>query len=206
PDRLDAWTSPPFEPALRDGRLWGRGVSDNKGPMLIPLKVAEAFMEAAGRLPLNVKYLIEGEEEVGSRHLEPLLRQQRERLAADFVLSADGARWRTDLPTINVACRGIVVLEARVRTAARDLHSGRYGGTVANALHVMAALVASLHDGEGRVAVTGFYDGVAEPAAAERAALAAIPFDDAGYLEQTGASALVGEAGWTTLERNWLRP
>src|SRR6185312_7381467 len=86
PDRLDAWNSPPFEPALRDGRLWGRGVSDNKGPMLIPLKVAEAFMETAGRLPLNVRFLIEGEEEVGSRHLEPLLRQQRERLAADFVL------------------------------------------------------------------------------------------------------------------------
>ncbi len=206
PDPVAAWTSPPFEPVLRDERLYGRGTSDNKGPMLIPLKVAEAFMQTAGRLPLNVKFIIEGEEEVGSRHLDATLQKHRARLAADFVLSADGARWRTDLPAINLASRGIVIVEATVATAAKDLHSGRYGGTIANPLHLMARLVASLHDEDGRVAVASFYDGVRAPSGEERKALAAVPFDEDSYLALTGASALVGEKGWTTLERNWLRP
>ncbi|MBV9524142.1 MAG: dipeptidase [Alphaproteobacteria bacterium] len=206
PDPIAAWTSPPFEPVRRGERLYGRGVSDNKGPMLIPLKVAEAFMQSSGRLPLNVKFIIEGEEEVGSKHLEASLHEHRAMLAADFVLSADGARWRADLPAVNLASRGILVLEASLKTAATDLHSGRFGGTIANPLHLMARLVASLHDADGRVAVTGFYDGVRAPTRAEREAVAAVPFDEDAYLAATGASALVGEAGWTTLERNWLRP
>ncbi|MBV8650167.1 MAG: dipeptidase [Alphaproteobacteria bacterium] len=206
PDPVSAWLSPPFEPTLRDGRLYGRGTTDNKGPMLIPIKVAEAFMRTSGRLPVNVKFIIEGEEEVGSAHLGAALTAERERLAADFVLSADGARWRADLPAVNVASRGIAVLEASLKTAAKDLHSGRYGGTIANPLHLMARLVASLHDAEGRVAVAGFYDGVREPSPAERAAIAAVPFDEAAYLALTGAGALVGEQGYTTLERQWIRP
>jgi acetylornithine deacetylase/succinyl-diaminopimelate desuccinylase-like protein len=206
PDPVSAWTTPPFEPTLRDGRLYGRGTTDNKGPMLIPIKVAEAFMRTAGRLPVNVKFIIEGEEEIGSRTLGETLARERVRLTADFVLSADGARWRVDLPAVNVASRGIAVLEASVTTAAKDLHSGRYGGTVANPLHLLARLVASLHDSEGRVAVAGFYDGVREPSAAERAAIAAVPFDEAAYIALTGASVLVGERGYTTLERQWVRP
>jgi acetylornithine deacetylase/succinyl-diaminopimelate desuccinylase-like protein len=206
PDPVAAWTSPPFEPTLRQDRLYGRGTSDNKGPMLIPIKVAEAFMRAQGRLPVNVKFIIEGEEEIGSRHLGETIERERQRLAADFVHSADGARWRVDLPAVNVASRGIIVLEASVTTAAKDLHSGRYGGTVANPLHLMARLVASLHDESGRIAVAGFYDGVKEPTNAERDAIASIPFDEPAYLELTGASALVGERGYSTLERQWIRP
>jgi acetylornithine deacetylase/succinyl-diaminopimelate desuccinylase-like protein len=206
PDPVSAWASPPFEPTLRDGRLYGRGTSDNKGPMLIPIKVAEAFIEAQGRLPVNVKFLIEGEEEIGSKHLGATIERERRRLAADFVHSADGARWRVDLPAVNVASRGITVLEASVATAAKDLHSGRYGGTVANPLHLMARLVASLHDDNGRVAVEGFYDGVKEPTNAERDAIAAVPFDEAAYLGLTGAAALLGERGYSTLERQWIRP
>lgn len=206
PDPVSAWTTPPFEPTLRDGRLYGRGTTDNKGPMLIPIKVAEAFMRTQGRLPINVKFIIEGEEEVGSRYLGECLTAERERLAADFVLSADGARWRADLPAVNVASRGIIVLEASLTTARKDLHSGRYGGTIANPLHLMARLVASLHDADGRVSVPGFYDGVREPTGAERQAIAAVPFDEKAYLALTGASALVGERGYTTLERQWIRP
>jgi acetylornithine deacetylase/succinyl-diaminopimelate desuccinylase-like protein len=203
---LEAWTSPPFEPVVRDGRLIARGGSDNKGPHFIPIKVAEAFLATAGRLPINLKLLIEGEEEVGSCHLEPLVQARRADLAADFVLAADGARWCIDLPAVNVASRGVVALEASVVTADRDLHSGRYGGTVANAAHAMARLIASLHDAHGRVAVTGFYDDVKPPDPAERAAMAGIPFDEAGYFRDIGATAPVGEAGFTTLERQWLRP
>lgn len=203
---LDAWTSPPFEPVVRDDRLIARGGSDNKGPHFIPIKVAEAFLATMGRLPINLKLLIEGEEEVGSRHLEPLVQARHDDLAADFVLAADGARWRVDLPSVNVASRGVIALEASVTTADRDLHSGRYGGTVANATHVMARLIASLHDAQGRVAVADFYDDVKPPDQAERAAMASIPFDEAGYLRDIGATAPVGEAGFTTLERQWLRP
>ncbi len=206
PDPLDAWQSPPFAPEIRDGRLYARGVSDDKGPMLIPLKVAEAFLATAGRLPVNVKFLFEGEEEIGSPSLEPFIAAHTELLAADYALSADGAMWRVDLPSITVASRGMAGLEFTVTGAAKDLHSGRHGGAVANALHAVAELVASLHHADGRVAVAGFYADVVDLTAAERADLAALPFDDTGYLAQTGASATFGEAGYTTLERMWARP
>ena len=206
PDPLEDWTSPPFEPEVRDGRLYGRGVSDDKGPMLIPLNVAEALLRTNGRLPVNIKFVIEGEEEMGSAHLAAGVREHRERLEADVVLSADGAQWRPDLVTVNVASRGIVTLEVRLSTAGKDLHSGRYGGTVANAAHALARLVASLHDAEGRIAVAGFYDDVRPPTNAEREAMAAIPFDEAAYFDAIGAESGIGEPGYTTLERQWLRP
>jgi acetylornithine deacetylase/succinyl-diaminopimelate desuccinylase-like protein len=205
-DPLDRWESPPFVPTLREGRLHARGVSDDKGPMLIPIKVAEAFFAEAGGLPLNVKFLIEGEEEIGSRHLEAFVAEHRELLAADVVISADGAMWRIDEPSLNVANRGLAGLEFTVRGAAKDLHSGRHGGSVANPLHAMAQLVASLHQPDGRVAVAGFYDRVRELSVAERADIAALPFDERTYLAQVGAPAAFGEPGHTTLERQWTRP
>ena len=205
-DPLEEWTSPPFEPAVRDDRLYGRGVSDDKGPMLIPLNVAEAFLQTGGRLPVNLKFVIEGEEEMGSAHLAAAARRYRERLAADVVLSADGAQWRPDLVTVNVACRGVVTLDVSLTTAGKDLHSGRYGGTVANAAHALSRLVASLHDDAGRIAVAGFYDDVRPPTDAEREAMAAIPFDETAYLAAIDAEAGIGEPGYTTLERQWLRP
>jgi acetylornithine deacetylase/succinyl-diaminopimelate desuccinylase-like protein len=206
PDPVDAWTSPPFEPTLRDGRIYCRGVSDDKAPMFIPVKVAEAFLKSEGRLPVNLRFLLEGEEEVGSRNLGRIAEANKAKLAADFILSADGAMWRPDLPSVNVACRGNVVCEVKLTTAAKDLHSGRYGGTVANPLHLMARLVAGLHDAEGMVAIEGFYDEVRELPPEERAAIAAIPFDEDAYRTRIGATALLGETGYSTLERNWTRP
>ncbi len=205
-DPIERWLSPPFEPTLRDGRLYGRGVSDDKGPLLIPIAVAEAFFAEHGRLPLNVKFLLEGEEEVGSRHLEGVLREHGARFAADVVVSADGAMWRIDEPSITVACRGLCELEVTVRGPAKDLHSGRHGGSVVNPLHALARLIASLHDAGDRVAVAGFYDAVRELSPAERAEIAALPFDEAAYLRQVGAAAASGERGYSTLERQWTRP
>lgn len=205
-DPIELWQSPPFTPTLRDGRLHARGVSDDKGPMLIPIKVAEAFFSVQGRLPLNVKFMIEGEEEIGSRHLEAFVQEHRALLAADVVISADGAMWRIDEPSLNVSNRGLAGLELTLRGAAKDLHSGRHGGSVANSLHAMARLIASLHDANGRVAVAGFYDRVRELSASERADIAALPFDERAYLAQVGADATFGEAGYTTLERQWTRP
>jgi acetylornithine deacetylase/succinyl-diaminopimelate desuccinylase-like protein len=205
-DPVDKWHSPPFHPTLREGRLYARGVSDDKGPLLIPIKVAEAFFAKRGRLPLNVKFLIEGEEEIGSRHLEAFIGEHRDMLAADFVLSADGAMWRSDEPSLTISNRGLAGLEITLTGAAKDLHSGRHGGSVANPLHAMARLIASLHRPDGRVAVAGFYDTVRELSQPERAEIAQLPFDERAYLAQVGAPLAVGEPGYSTLERQWTRP
>jgi acetylornithine deacetylase/succinyl-diaminopimelate desuccinylase-like protein len=206
PDPESAWASPPFSPEIREGRLYARGASDDKGPMLIPIAVAEAFLAVDGRLPVNLVFLFEGEEEVSSAHLEALVAAYRERFAADFALSADGAQWRADLPSVTVASRGICALEVTVAGAGKDLHSGRHGGAVANPIAVLARLVASLHAPDGSVAVPGFYDEV-EPVPAEALdAIAAIPFDEAAYLASIGAKPGGGETGYTLLQRNWVRP
>lgn len=206
PDPLEKWTSPPFEPTLRDGRLYARGVSDDKGPMLIPIKVAEAFFAITSRLPINVKFMFDGEEEIGSPSLDAFIRDHKELLAADFVISADGAMWRIDEPSLNVSSRGLAGLEITLTGPSKDLHSGRHGGSIANPLHAAASLIASLHDADGRVAVAGFYDNVRELPPAERAAIAALPFDEHVYLSQVGAAAAFGEPGYSTLERQWTRP
>jgi acetylornithine deacetylase/succinyl-diaminopimelate desuccinylase-like protein len=205
-DPVEKWHSPPFEPTLRDGRLYARGVSDDKGPMLIPIKVAEAFFAEGSRLPINVKLMLEGEEEVGSKHLEGFVAQNRELLQADAVISADGAMWRIDEPSLTVANRGLAALELTLTGPAKDLHSGRHGGSVANPLHAMARLIASLHQPDGRVAVRGFYERVRELSDADRAEISALPFDERAYLSQVGAVAAVGEPGYSTLERQWTRP
>ena len=206
PDPLEQWVTAPFTPTVRDGRLYGRGVSDDKGPMLTPIAVASAFFAQAGRLPLNVKFMFEGEEEVGSPSLEVFVSEHRELLRADVVVSADGAMWRPDEPSLTVSNRGLAGLELTLTGPSKDLHSGRHGGSVANPLHALARLVASLHDADGRVAVEGFYDAVRELSAGERAEIAGLPFDERAYLAQVGAPAPFGEPGYTTLERQWTRP
>jgi len=206
PDPLDRWQSEPFRPEVREGRLYGRGVSDNKGPMLIPIKVAQAFFATTGALPVNVKFVFEGEEEIGSRNLEPFLAANAYLLRADSVLSADGAMWRSDEPSITVGSRGVVGLEFAITGANRNLHSGRYGGSIANALHAMAELVASLHRPDGRIAVDGFYDDVVPLSEEERRALGGLPFDERRFLAEVGAPAVFGEPGYSTLERQWTRP
>ena len=205
-DPLEQWDSPPWTPVVRDGRLYARGVSDDKAPMLIPIKVAEAFFAATAGLPINVKCLFEGEEEIGSPSLDAFIRDNRELLAADVVLSADGAMWRIDEPSLTVASRGLAGLEITLTGASKDLHSGRHGGGIANPLHALARLIASLHDSDGRVAVARFYDSVRELRPEDRAAIAALPFDERAYLAQVGAPATFGEPGYTTLERQWTRP
>jgi acetylornithine deacetylase/succinyl-diaminopimelate desuccinylase-like protein len=203
---LEEWRTPPFELTVADGKAFGRGATDDKGPILVVLKTAHAFMEQFGALPLNVKFLFEGEEEIGSPNLPAFLRANAERFAADLVISADGAQWRPTEPSVSIASKGLLALDIHVTGANRDLHSGRYGGTVQNPVHALAQLLAGLHHPDGRVAVPGFYDGVPDLTEAERAEIAAIPFDDAAYAAELGVPGLHGEPGHGTLERLWMRP
>ena len=206
PDPLGEWRSPPFSPEIRDERIYARGVSDDKGPMYIPIKTAEAFFATGGRLPINVKFLLEGEEEIGSPHLAGFVARHAGKLAADYALSADGAMWRPTEPSLTIGSRGLVALDLEVRGPRTDLHSGRHGGAVHNPLHAVATLVAGLHRQDGTVAVAGFYEGVEEPSGADRRRMAALGFDDESYREAMGVPDLYGEAGYSTLERQWYRP
>jgi len=205
-DPLNKWDSPPFEPTVRDGRIYARGASDDKGPVFAALKATEAYLRTEGRLPLNIKFLIEGEEEVGSPNLRPFVEAHREELACDLVVSADGAMWRATEPSITLSGRGLAALEVDLQTARIDLHSGRHGGAVPNALHALARLVDTLHTPDGRVAVPGFYDRVRELPPAERDALGRLPFDEEAYREDLELTSLYGEPGYSTLERQWVRP
>nr|WP_281371651.1 M20/M25/M40 family metallo-hydrolase [Petropleomorpha daqingensis] len=203
---LGEWSTPPFE-MVRDGDVVrGRGVTDDKGPVLLVLALARALLAQRGGLPLNVKFLLEGEEEIGSPHLPGYVRAHAEELAADLVISADGAMWRPTEPSLSIASKGLVALDIEVTGAAADLHSGRYGGTVANPLHALATVLASLHGPDGRVAVAGFDHGVPELTSERRAEIGAVDFDDEAYRASVGAPALFGEAGYSTLERLWERP
>lgn len=200
------WETPPFSPSVRDGRIYARGATDDKGPMLVPLKVAEAFLDQLGAMPLNVRFLFEGEEEVGSPSLAGFLRDHRPELAADLVISADGAMWRASEPSIAIAAKGLLALDLVVSGPRADLHSGRHGGAVQNPLHALAQILAGLHEPDGTVAVAGFYDDVAPLTVADRTALARVPFDEEAYRDEVGVPALYGEPGFTALERLWTRP
>jgi acetylornithine deacetylase/succinyl-diaminopimelate desuccinylase-like protein len=203
---LAEWATPPFELAVRDGVALGRGVSDDKGPVYIVLKTAQAFAEQEGGLPLNVKFLFEGEEEIGSPHLPAFFEAHAAELAADLVISADGAMWRPTEPSLSLMSKGLVSMNITVEGASGDLHSGRFGGTVANPLHALAEVVASLHTPDGTVAVEGFYDGIGELSQQRRQELADVPFSEKDFLSAIGLQQGHGEAGFTTLERLWERP
>jgi acetylornithine deacetylase/succinyl-diaminopimelate desuccinylase-like protein len=203
---LAEWSTPPFEMVTDGDVVRGRGVSDDKGPVLLVLKMAQAMVAQRGGLPLNVKFLFEGEEEIGSPHLPGYLRAHAVELAADLVISADGAMWRPTEPSLSIASKGLVSMDVVVTAASEDLHSGRYGGTVANPVHALATVLASLHRADGGVAVEGFYDGVPELSPERRAEIAAVGFDEEEYRATVGVPALFGEAGLSTLERLWERP
>jgi acetylornithine deacetylase/succinyl-diaminopimelate desuccinylase-like protein len=205
-DPFELWTSPPFEGTVRDGNIFGRGAVDDKGQVLMHLAALEAHLTVAGRLPLNVKVVIEGEEEIGSPSFEAFLARHRERLACDVAVISDTAVFAEDVPSLTVSLRGLVHWELTVHGPATDLHSGYYGGVVKNPLEALAQIIAGLKDAAGRVSVAGFYDGVREPTAREQAELAALPFDAEKEAAALGVPALVGEAGRTPLERMWLRP
>lgn len=204
PDPLDLWTTPPFEPAIRDGRIYARGASDVKGSTLIAIETVAAFLESGG-CPVNVRFFLEGEEEIGSPSLRALIERHRGALAADAVVSADGGRASTTLPTVNVGSRGLTGLQVTLRTASKDLHSGRYGGAVRNAIHELARLVATFHDEEGRIAVPGFMDDLAPIGPRERADAAALAVDEAAFYAAIGARPW-GDPACTVQERLTLLP
>jgi len=205
-DPFELWITPPFEGTVRDGNLYGRGSVDDKGQVLMHLAAIEAHLKINGSLPLNVKVVIEGEEEIGSPSFEAFLAQQRERLACDVAVISDTAVFAEDVPSLTVSLRGLVHWEVTVRGPASDLHSGYYGGTIKNPLEALAQIIAGFKDADGRIVVAGFYDGVREPSAQERADIAALPYDAVQEAAALGVPALAGEADRSPLERMWLRP
>ena len=205
-DPLPAWHSPPFEPDEREGRLYGRGTVDDKGQVLIHVNAIESFLKAGNGLPINVKMIVEGEEEIGSVHLDELMAAEKERLSADFVVVSDTAMFGRGIPSLCVGLRGIAYFEVTVRALNMDAHSGSFGGGVLNPATALARLIAGLHDADGHVTVEGFYDHVRTLTEAERKEIASLPFDEKAWLASIGASAVVGEKGYSTLERVWTRP
>jgi acetylornithine deacetylase/succinyl-diaminopimelate desuccinylase-like protein len=203
---LELWTSPPFEPTVRDGRLYARGSVDDKGQLFLHIKALEAHVRARGKLPVNVIVLAEGEEEVGSEHLEQFIRAHADRLRADYVVISDSAMFAPGLPSILSSLRGLAYFQIDVQGPAQDLHSGSYGGAVVNPAMALARILATFHDADGRVAIPGFYDKVREWPAAVRTQMQGLPFDEEHFRAETGAPALGGETGYTVLERLWTRP
>ena len=207
PDPIDKWLSPPFEPTIRDGKLYARGVSDDKGPLMIPILVAAAYKAVTGGLPVNIKVLIEGEEESGSPSFDPTVVLLKDRLACDLVVSADGAMWRADLPSVTVASRGLAALEVTVEGASKDLHSGRHGGSAPNPIRALTQILGSLHDAEGNVQVSGFADTARPPDPLIETAIRDVGFDAAAYFADIGAPLPSPvPAGADLLTRQWLRP
>jgi len=205
-DPLDLWESPPFEPVVRDGRMLARGSSDDKSQIHMHLRAIEALLATDCKLPVNVKVIFEGEEESSSIHLDAWLEANRDRLQADFAVISDTSFFEGNLPSITVSLRGLTYFQLDVFGSPLDLHSGGYGGAVDNPINVLCQIVAALKRPDGRVNVRGFYDDVVEPSPLEREALARLPFDEDAYRESIGVPALIGEPGYTVLERLGMRP
>ena len=205
PDPLNLWTSPPFEPVIKDGKIFARGSCDDKGQVYMHIKAFEALMKL-NQLSCNVKFMIEGEEEVGSDNLGIFVKENKAKLKADVILISDTSMISLDHPSITVGLRGLSYMEVEVTGANRDLHSGVYGGAVANPINVLSKMIASLHDETGRITIPGFYDKVAELSEADRKKLNEAPFDLSEYKKDLAIDDVVGEKGFTTLERTGIRP
>ncbi len=205
---LEKWNSPPFEPTRRDGNLVARGATDDKGQLLTHVKAAEAWIETEGSLPLNLKFLIEGEEEVGSEGLEAFLTDpaQAKRLACDCVVISDGSQFAPGKPAVTYGLRGIVCFELHVLGPDRDLHSGSFGGSVTNPANAMSQILAGLIDERGKIQIPGFYDDVVPLTDRERKAFADLGFDEGEYFAEIAVDGAIGEEGYTALERRWARP
>ena len=206
PDPLDEWISPPFEPEIRDGKIFARGATDDKGQFFAHLKGVEAWLKTQGELPVNLKIVLEGEEEVGSQHLYGWIEEHQEKLSCDAVIISDSSMFAPGVPTITYGLRGLAYLEMTVRGPSHDLHSGLYGGGVPNPINELARIISGLHDDQQRVTIPGFYDEVRPLEDWESDAFAALPFDEEGFQNEAGVAALKGEEGFTTLERLWARP
>jgi acetylornithine deacetylase/succinyl-diaminopimelate desuccinylase-like protein len=205
-DPLEEWVTPPFEPTVRDGRLHARGASDDKGQVHFQVSAIRHLLAADGRLPVNLKFLVEGEEEAGSPNIEAFLREHAERLACDVIVVSDTGMVAEDVPSLVTAMRGLVYYQVDLRTATADLHSGLFGGTVPNALAELVALLGKLKDDRGRIAIPGWYDDVRDLDGEERANFAALPFDPEQLKRDAGVGALPGEEGWSPPERIGGRP
>ena len=205
PDPLELWESPPFEPEIRDGKIYARGACDDKGQAYMHVKAFEAMMHL-GELPCNVKFMLEGEEEIGSDHLEDFVKSNREKLSADVILISDTDIISNDTPSITVGLRGMSYMEVEVSGPKRDLHSGMYGGAVANPINVLCEMIASLKDEKGHITIPGFYDKVAVLSAEERAELNKVPFDLEAYKKALDIEEVSGEEGYNTIERVSIRP
>lgn len=204
-DPLELWTSPPFEPVIKDGKIFARGACDDKGQVYMHVKAFEVMKEH-DQLPCNIKFMVEGEEEVGSDNLGAFVKDNREKLKADIILISDTALISLDYPSITTGLRGLSYMEVQLTGPNRDLHSGVYGGAVANPVNVLCKMIASLHDDEGRITIPGFYDKVASLTDAERKAINSAPFDLEAYKRDLGIESVHGEKGYTTLERTGIRP
>jgi acetylornithine deacetylase/succinyl-diaminopimelate desuccinylase-like protein len=205
-DPLDEWRHPPFEPVVEGDRVLARGASDDKSSVAILLDAVEAMLATEGRLPINLRFALEGEEESTSEHLEPWLVANRDRLGGDVALITDNGFFAGNIPAITVSLRGIMYAQIDVRGPFQDVHSGVYGGSIANPVNALATILASLKDADGRIAIPGFYDSVVELSTVERQTMAELPFDERAFADSLEAPALVGEIGYTTLERKSVRP
>lgn len=207
PDPIELWASPPFEPTLRDGNLYARGSSDDKGQMYMHIKAVEALRGALGTLPVNVKFLVEGEEEVGGASIARYVEENPVKLQANVALVSDTALYADGMPTLCIGLRGLIYAEVEAKGPGKDLHSGLYGGAAPNAVYGLMELLSKAKDAGGRIQIPGMYDGVEPPAAAEKASWEALPFSEAEFLaREVGSAALTGEPGYSVLERLWARP
>ncbi|MFC1859836.1 dipeptidase [Thermodesulfobacteriota bacterium] len=205
-DPVDLWEHPPFEPVLKEGRVYARGASDDKGNLLVPIIAVEAMLKSQGSLPVNVKFFFEGQEEIGSPQIPAFLAANLDLLACDLVLSADGGQWEEDQPTLLVGLRGLCAVQIEVQGAGSDVHSGTYGGTFLNPIHGLIQIIDSMHHPDGKISVQGFYDAVRPISDTDRKHIAAIPYDESNYKEELGVKNLFGEPGYTPYEQAWLRP
>ena len=205
-DPVDQWTSPPFEATVRDGEIYARGSADDKGQVFMHIKAVEAHLKQQGKLPLNIKFFIEGEEEVGSVHLDEFVKSHKSALSADVVVISDSPMFDRGIPSICYGLRGLTYFQIDLRGTKTDLHSGSFGGAVANPAMVLAQVLAQMKDRGGRIKIPGFYDDVRELSEAERAEWKRLPFNETRYRKELGAPKLFGESGYSTLERVWARP
>ena len=207
PDPLELWVTPPFEPSIRDGNLYARGAVDDKGQMYMHIKAVEALFAAHGKLPVNLKFLIEGEEEIGGKSISKYVPAHQEKLKADVALVSDTALYAAGIPTLCLGLRGLIYTEIEAQGPARDLHSGLYGGAAPNAVFGLVEILSKLKDAGGRILVPGMYDDVTPPAAEELASWAGLPFDEREVISnEVGSTALTGEPGYSFFEKTWARP
>jgi len=205
-DPIELWQSAPFEPEIRDGKIWARGATDDKGQMFIHIKSVEAFFKEKGTLPVNVKFIIEGEEEIGSESLETFINSHTELLKCDAVLISDTSLFDEGIPTLTYGLRGISFMEVEVKGPGKDLHSGSFGGAVGNPINILAQMISKLQDKNGHIKIPGFYDDVRKATSEERKNFKRLPFSEKKFTKEVGVKQLQGEKGYSTLERIWVRP